>query len=273
MSDRDLEPETFMATVGGYTLRVAHWARADSDQPVLLFFNGVGANIELVGGIGEMFPDRNIVIYDMPGVGLSPVSHFPYSPWLAARWGAKILDQLDYEHVDVIGLSWGGALAQQFTHQYASRVNSLVLCATSTGIAGAPDIPQSMTQIFGLNSLTGQGDVQTTLSQIYGELADPAATDHFDRFIVPHVGGVAYQLMAFSAWNSLSFAPALRTRTLVMSGRNDRIVPDANAVLLHAALPNAELHFIDTGGHMFFVTHQDEVADRISDFHAGLAYA
>ncbi len=268
MSNRVSEPETFMARVDGYVLRVAHWNRQHSDQPALLFFNGVGANIELVAGIGEMFPDRNIVIFDMPGIGLSPLSQWPYSPWLAARWGAKILDRLEYDMVDVIGMSWGGALAQQFAHQYDRRVNSLVLCATSTGIAGAVELPSSLTQMFGLSSLISYDAMQENLMKIYGEVADPNASDHFDRLTMPHVGGVTYQLMAFLTWNSLSFAPMLRTRTLVLSGEDDRIVPKSNAVLLHAAIPDAELHIVDDGGHMFFVTHAEEVADRISVFHA-----
>lgn len=269
MSNRLAEPETFMAKIDGYTLRVAHWGRPKSTQPALLFFSGVGANIELVAGIGDMFPDRNIVMYDMPGIGLSPLSQWPYSPWLAARWGAKILDRLDYELVDVIGMSWGGALAQQFAHQYDSRVNSLVLCATSTGIAGAVEMPASMPQMFGLSSLINYDVMQENLMKIYGEVADPNASDHFNRLIMPHPGGVTYQLMAFSAWNSLSFAPMLRARTLVISGDDDRIVPKSNAVLLHAAISEAELHIVEGGGHMFFVTHSEEVSTRISAFHAG----
>lgn len=268
MSDRLAEPETFMSNVDGYTLRVAHWSRAESTLPPVLFFSGIGANIELVAGIGDMFPERSIVTLDMPGIGLSPLSQLPYSSWMAARWATKILDELDYETVDVIGMSWGGALAQQFAHQYPSRVSSLVLCATSTGIAGAVEMPSSMMDLFGMSSLTNMDVMQENLMKLYGEVADPNASDHFDSLIMPHPCGVTYQLMAFSTWNSLSFAPALQARTLVLAGRDDRIVPEANAILLHAAIPDAELHVVEDGGHMFFVTHAEQVATRISAFHA-----
>ena len=64
--------------VDGIQLRTARWmAPGHSGQRPLLFFNGIGANLELTLGLGDMFPDREIITFDVPGVGLSPVT----SPW------------------------------------------------------------------------------------------------------------------------------------------------------------------------------------------------
>src|SRR6202012_5200721 len=65
---------TKVIRVGGRDLRVAVWkakAGAKPQRP-LLFFNGIGANIEAMSPLADWFTDRDIVTYDMPGVGQSP---------------------------------------------------------------------------------------------------------------------------------------------------------------------------------------------------------
>jgi pimeloyl-ACP methyl ester carboxylesterase len=137
-------PQITMQDVDGIQLRTAFWpATQPSGNLPLLFFNGIGANLELTQGLGDMFPERDIITFDVPGVGKSPVTQWPYRPWMLARWARKLLDQFDIDAVDVMGVSWGGALAQQFAFQYRNRVGSLILCATSSGHddgAGAPQI-------------------------------------------------------------------------------------------------------------------------------------
>ncbi|NJR20121.1 MAG: alpha/beta fold hydrolase [Hyphomonadaceae bacterium] len=76
--------------------------------------------------------------FDVPGVGLSPVTQWPYRHWMVARWARKLSDRLGFDSVDVMGVSWGGALAQQFAFQYRNRVNKLILCATSSGMTMIP---------------------------------------------------------------------------------------------------------------------------------------
>jgi pimeloyl-ACP methyl ester carboxylesterase len=63
----------------------------------------------------------------------SPAPWWPYRPSLLARLSARLLDRLGHEQVDVLGFSWGGALAQQFAYQHAKRCRRLVLAATSPG--------------------------------------------------------------------------------------------------------------------------------------------
>ena len=67
-----------MQDVDGIQLRTAFWpAKLANDNLPLLFFNGIGANLELTQGLGDMFPDRDIITFDVPGVGKSPVTQWP----------------------------------------------------------------------------------------------------------------------------------------------------------------------------------------------------
>ncbi len=118
--------------VEGQVLRVGV-RRGERARPPLLLFNGIGANIELVEPFLDALDGPEAIVFDVPGVGGSPAPSLPYRPSTLARLSAQLLDQLGHEQVDVLGVSWGGALAQQFAFQQGKRCRRLVLAATSPG--------------------------------------------------------------------------------------------------------------------------------------------
>src|SRR5215470_10082899 len=123
--------------VEGQTLRVGV-RRGHQARPPLLLFNGIGANIELVEPFLDALDEPEAIIFDVPGVGGSPAPRLPYRPSMLARLSAELLDQLGHDQVDVLGVSWGGLLAQQFAHQHGTRCRRLVLAATSPGALMVP---------------------------------------------------------------------------------------------------------------------------------------
>ena len=106
--------------VGGQTLRVGI-RPGEKARPPLLLFNGIGASIELVAPFLAALEGPEAIVFDVPGVGGSPAPSMPYRPSTLARLAAQLLDQLGHDQVDVLGVSWGGALAQQFAFAKASR--------------------------------------------------------------------------------------------------------------------------------------------------------
>jgi poly(3-hydroxyalkanoate) depolymerase len=118
--------------LGDQTVRVGI-RPGETEHPPLLLFNGIGANIELMQPFVEALEGRETIVFDVPGVGGSPAPWLPYRPSTLAILSARLLDRLGYDEVDVLGVSWGGALAQQFAFAYAKRCRRLVLAATSPG--------------------------------------------------------------------------------------------------------------------------------------------
>jgi pimeloyl-ACP methyl ester carboxylesterase len=103
----------------------------------LLLFNGIGANWELAKPFLEALTDTTAIIFDVPGVGGSPMPLLPYRPSTLARLAAGLVAELGCNEIDVAGVSWGGGIAQQFAHQYPRLCRRLVLAATSPGATGA----------------------------------------------------------------------------------------------------------------------------------------
>src|SRR5580765_923651 len=126
--------------VGLQSLRVAR-SKGDGRHKPLLVFNGIGANIELLEPLAQGLPEREVITYDIPGVGGSPLPLMPYRFWHVARLARQLLDQLGHQEVDVLGVSWGGAAAQQFAHSQPERCRRLILCATATGALMIPAAP------------------------------------------------------------------------------------------------------------------------------------
>ena len=123
--------------VGGRRLRVG--TRLGESGVPLLIFNGIGANLELVEPLTTALAGIGIVVFDVPGVGGSPAPQVPYRLWWLARLADRLLTVLGHNgQVDVLGISWGGGLAQQFALQYPRRCRRLVLAATGAGALMLP---------------------------------------------------------------------------------------------------------------------------------------
>lgn len=260
-------PEISMETVGAYTLRVGYWPaeRASNKRP-LLFFNGIGANMELAFGLGEWIRDREIITFDMPGVGESEPARFPYRPWMMARAARQLCDRYGMGDVDVMGVSWGGAMAQQYAFQYRNSVGKLILCATTAGMTMVPGKISAISKMADARRYTDPDYMRENFQRLYGEAADEGAGQHIENLKPPAPMGYVYQLMAFLGWSSLPFIRFLRMPTLIMAGDRDAIVPLANAHILNFALPNARLHVVEDGGHLFLVTQAEETVSEVIDF-------
>src|SRR6188472_4190867 len=122
-------------TSAGRTLRVAVRPGTDPDVPPLLLMNGIGASLEVLQPFVDALDRRRSVIrFDVPGVGGTPRPVVPYNLITLSAVVAGMLTRLGIDgQVDVLGLPWGGGLAQHFAVQHRARVRRLVLTATATG--------------------------------------------------------------------------------------------------------------------------------------------
>lgn len=259
-------PVYTMESVYGRTLRVAVW-RSDkpSDRLPILFFNGIGANIEAMAPLAEHLADRDFITFDMPGIGGSPDPVVPYNAILMARIAALLLDRFAMPLVDVMGVSWGGAMAQQFALQNGARVNRLILAATSAGMLMVPGNPAALIKMADPRRYIDPDYMAKHFKTLYGGMVGNKS-EHIGRITPPSKTGYFYQLMAMMGWTSAPFLPFMKTETLIMMGGDDQIVPVANGKFLAFLIPNSELLVIDNGGHLFLLSHVDESIAAIRGF-------
>lgn len=240
--------DTRTLQICGQELRVGIRPGSGSETPLLLC-SGIGISYEVFDLlIDALDPDIEVIRVDVPGVGGSPDRWYPYSFPELARLLSALLDRLGYAQVDVLGFSWGGALAQQFAIQCPNRCRRLVLISTSTGMLSIPGSPEVLRRMLTPQQITLQ-DAAGLLYDEVGLHGDEVRRLFRNTQIAASGLGYFHQLVAMGWWTSLPFLQLIRQPTLVIGGDADPIVPAANARLLADLLPAATLHLYP-GGHI-----------------------
>jgi poly(3-hydroxyalkanoate) depolymerase len=255
--------------VDGVRLRVAI---RGTGKPLLLLM-GIGGNIEMWEPFEEVLDGRLIqtITVDAPGTGGSSGYRFPRRMSGLAHTMDLMLDELGYDAVDVLGVSFGGVLAQQLAHQAPERVHRLVLAATGPGLGGVPGSPRVLWAMATPRRYTQPDYFRRIAGRIYGGAArhDPDAMLHgsLARFThTPSLGGYVAQIYAITGWTSLPWLYRLTQPTLVISGDDDPIVPLINGRILHRLIPDAQLEIIEGGGHLFLLEQPGDIAVLVTKF-------
>lgn len=252
-------------SAGGQRIRVN--VRNGTGVPLVLC-NGIGASLEVLDPLVEQL-DSTVIRFDVPGTGGSPTSLLPYGfPYLAWVLG-RVLSKMDMGVVDVLGLSWGGALAQQFAFQNPRRCRRLVLAATGTGLLMVPAHPRVLAKMATPRRFSDPDYAASIAGELYGGTVRAHGEDIAQLFVQQlHAGskvGYLHQLLAGSVWTSLFALPAVRQETLIVSGTDDPIIPVVNARIMNALLPHSRLH-LHSGGHIDLVHNAHELAPVIEEF-------
>jgi len=255
------------ARVHGHRIRYAVRA-GDRSRPPLLLLNGLGANIELAVPFIDALDIPTVITFDVPGVGGSPTPPSPYRPSNIARLTAELLDHLGHKEADVLGVSWGGAIAQQFAFQHRFQCRRLVLAATSPGALMVPAQLPVLLKMITPRRYVDRDHALKVAGDVYGGAfrRDPAAVMHtFEHVRFSSRGGYYMQLAAAFGWTSLPWLWTLSQPTLIMAGADDPLVPLANAYLMQWLIPDARIEILDCG-HLFLVTRAEESARIVESF-------
>jgi poly(3-hydroxyalkanoate) depolymerase len=250
---------------GGQRIRMN--VRHGTGVPLVLC-NGIGASLEVLDPLVEQL-DSAVVRFDVPGTGGSPTSVAPYGfPYLAWVLG-RVLSKLGIGVVDVLGISWGGALAQQFAFQNPRRCRRLVLVATGTGAVMVPARPRILAKMLTPRRFSDPDYAASIAGELYGGTVRTHGQDVARLYAQQlHAGskiGYLHQLLAGSVWTSLFALPAIRQETLIVAGTDDPIIPVVNARIMSALLPHSRLH-LHSGGHIDLVHNAGELAPVIDAF-------
>jgi len=237
----------------------------------LLLMNGIGATLEVLQPFVDALDRRRTVIrFDVPGVGHSPRPVVPYVLGTLTPVVAGVLTRLGFDRpVDVLGMSWGGGLAQHFAVQHRRRCRRLVLAATGTGTLMLPGSPRVLGRMLTPRRHRDPEYARRIAGEMYGGTvrSDPeraARVLHAATRLGPR-RGYYYQLASTTGWSSLPFLRLIRQPTLIVAGDDDPIVPVANARLMGRLLPDAQVH-IYRGGHLALLTEASVLAPVIEGF-------
>jgi poly(3-hydroxyoctanoate) depolymerase len=255
--------------VDGRLLRVS--IRGEG-RPLLLVM-GLGGNIEMWDPLERALNGHGIqtIAYDASGTGHSPTRLVPQRMPGLARQAAHLLDVLGHPRADVLGVSFGGAVAQELAVGNPHRVRRLVLASTMCGLGGVPGNPLALSLLATPLRYYSPAFLRLIAGVLYG----PTVTDRQDllreqivarRARPPSVWGYGSQLVAGAGWSSLPWLGRIAAPTLVLSGERDPIVPPRNARILARRIPAAQLELVHGAGHLLLFDQAEHCGAVIADF-------
>jgi len=233
--------------------------------PRLLFISGTGGDLRRSPNAFDSPLSKHfeVLAYDQRGLGRTDRPDIPYTMADYAADADALLQAIGWEHCLVMGVSFGGMVAQEFAVRYPQRVERLVLACTSSGGAGGASYPlHELTDL----SLQEWARAVVALSDTRRDAAWQAAHPQEFQTLVDEtlaglkVGqgepgravGARRQIEARKGLDTYERLPSLSMPVFICGGRYDGIAPVGNQHAMQRQIANAQLELFE-GGHLFFI--------------------
>ena len=238
----------------------------------LLFIGGTGGDLrnkpnQLDSPLSEHF---EIISYDQRGLGQTSSPSGPYSMQQYADDAAHLLDELKIDTIPVMGVSFGGMVAQEFIKRHASRVSKLILACTSSGGDGGSSYP-----LHTLEELNEEEKLETSIKINDLRITDAWIEQNDDLWksikqqaenrnaYKPLPKNLLKQLLARKDHNTYGDLDEINIPTFLLGGKYDGIAPKLNMEKMHQKIDNSKLEFYE-GGHLFLIQDTNAFQDIIN---------
>ena len=238
----------------------------------LLFIGGTGGDLrnkpnQLDSPLSEHF---EIISYDQRGLGQTSKPSGSYSMQQYADDAASLLDELHIDTIPVMGVSFGGMVAQEFIKRHPSRVSKLVLACTSSGGDGGSSYPlhelEELNEEEKLDLSIKINDLRITDAWIkqnknlWQSIKEQAKNRNAFK---PQPKYLLKQLLARKDHNTYEDLDNINTPTFLLGGKYDGIAPVLNMEKMHQKIDNSKLEFYE-GGHLFLIQDTKAFQDIIN---------
>jgi pimeloyl-ACP methyl ester carboxylesterase len=266
-------PELPRKEVKALGIKTSYVYAGQSDSPLVVLLHGMTSSADAYREVMHELADEFwLIAPDLPGFGQSGNTS-PYTLPHLVEWLASFREALELPEMMMIGHSFGGALATNYTFFYPEDVKSLLLAAPAL-LAGEmfPDFLKKMAISLGLVDLGAALSQSPTLldRQSGRPFYDP---DTIDESVWPR-RSVAFRqarasgevLKALAFQNGKHRLPEIRQPVCIVWGKEDPVLPVAQAVEIAAALPDSEVFIFEACGHLPFLEKQEEFIEIAGAF-------
>jgi 3-oxoadipate enol-lactonase len=264
------------------TVRVSdieiHFERKGQGAP-LLFISGTGADLRLRPNVLDgPFPALfDTLAYDQRGLGQSGKPDRPYSMAQYADDAAALLSAIGWEQALVVGVSFGGMVAQELAIRHSQRVRRLVLACTSPGGEGGASFPfheiEHMTRQERARHIIPISDRRHDAAWVeahreqYEQMLALAAADPFADE-PGHEVGRRRQLEARAQHDTWDRLARITCPTLICAGLHDGIAEPQTQARMQSRIAGSELRYFK-GGHLFMLQDKSAMPAMLEFLRAG----
>jgi pimeloyl-ACP methyl ester carboxylesterase len=237
--------------------QIAYTLSGPAGAPMLVFVNGLGgAQAAFTLQARHFSKSRQVLTFDQRGIGASALVDHPATMADFASDLERLLEELEIDCADFVGMSFGGRVVQQLAVDSPQRVRRLVLCGTSAG--GDLHDPGDVDTHKTLRLAAGGGEkvwAEQIAPLLFGRryVAEyPERIQSLARWRARYPAspaGLARQWGAYDGFDLSDKLDQIDCPVLVIHGADDALSPVANAHALVEHLPQAELHLLEGIGH------------------------
>jgi pimeloyl-ACP methyl ester carboxylesterase len=213
-------------------------------------------------------PDWPVLMFDLPGItGNASGGLKPDMPGLA-QWLTRLMDAMQVDQADVLGYSWGGALAQQLARDAPERVHRLVLASTHFGFGAVP-VPQLLAMLDFSPYICSDNPWELLNATLGGAPNDRNPVGAMINALNPETSsmwGYQSQLLAFTGWSSQAWLHEIEQPTLVIAGEGDSLIPLAVTQFMAQSIADARLEIIPSGGHLVPINRPVQMVKAVVGF-------
>jgi len=231
------------------------------DAPAVMLSHSLGSSLFMWNPQIEALESHfRVFRYDMRGHGESDAPHGAYTLEQLGEDAVGLLDALNIQVVQWVGLSIGGMIGQYLALNHADRLRSLVLCDTAAAIE---EEAQAMRQQR-IETAREQGMeplVESTLDRWFTQDFLKRNSPQVDlirrHFLATPVAGYIGCSEAIGNLNYLERLSEVKTPTLIIVGEEDPATPVAASEAIHERMPNSRLVVLPSAAHLSNVEQPD----------------
>lgn len=236
-----------------------NYHESGSGKPLFLLHGsgpGVSGWSNWAKSMGAFDDAWRVIVPDIAGFGFTPYQEgLKYDIKLWVNHMVGIMDALDIAKASFVGNSFGGAVAIGLAIFAPERVDRLVLLGTpagefiqTPGLRGAYTYEPSLENMRALMTLFPYDPALITEQLVqtrYAASARPGAQDGLRKLLPAPAEEGETVVKGFPA----AALAKVEAPTLVVHGREDRVVPPECGLLIANSVPNADLHLFGQCGH------------------------
>jgi 3-oxoadipate enol-lactonase len=233
--------------------------------PRLLYISGTGGDLRKQPRVADSPLARHfqVLAYDQRGLGRTSKPERPYDMADYASDAVALLDAVGWDRCLMVGVSFGGMVAQELAIRVPERIQRLVVCCTSSGGTGNPSYPLHELQDLELEErISRRVSLLDTRQSQEWQRQNPDRYAEIRKFHLAreavgasepgHEQGYLRQLEARRGHDTFDRLPQIHLPVLICAGRYDGIAPPQNQESLQKQIPNSRLEFFE-GGHRFYI--------------------
>lgn len=228
--------------------------------------------------LDRLSSNHTIILFDNRGIGQTTAGDDPqkFSISQFANDTAGFLAALrldggsgNNQPIDILGLSLGGFIAQEFALTYPEKVDRLILMVSGCG--GKETIPPQLSPEAFRNMVSGNASEDLFLSTLFPQEWINENIEYIEKNFVFPMGklpsqNLLLQSQAAGIWEACDRLSNIISPTLIVAGTEDITSPPANSVMMAERIPGAWLVQIRGGGHGLMFQFPNEFSEILETF-------